>query len=63
MLNNTTTTPPPTYTQTPERLIVQPPPDPRERFAVEVYSGMRQISGGISRIMAAWVLYHGLKVG
>lgn len=62
------TTPPPVFAETKER--VETPPDPREQFAVDVYSGLRQISGGVAqltgglaKIMAAWVVYHGLKVG
>lgn len=62
MTPNTTTTPPVRYSETPEQVRIIQQPDPRERFAVEVYSGMRQISGGIAKIMAAWVIYYGLKV-
>jgi X-X-X-Leu-X-X-Gly heptad repeat protein len=66
-----TTTPPQGYTQTPERVIVLAPPDNKqERFAVEIYSGLRQITSGLgqlstgaARIMAAWVVYYGLKLG
>jgi X-X-X-Leu-X-X-Gly heptad repeat protein len=64
-------TPPHPYSLTPERLITPSLPDNKqERFAVEIYSGLRQITSGLgqlstgaARIMAAWVVYYGLKVG